>query len=158
VGINRLAPVAGRTHQGPSDFSHIQSKSNRVGEILAQLEKLDKNDPTGKNAIPCARARSGAFPWLNQRTRLIPARVGGGQISGAIRARTGPTFTQGFFLRPKVSSVRNPLVSWPPTVHGENDCCIRYLPTTEKGRGSSSKKPDDLFSARLLEGAAKPES
>ena len=56
------------------------------------------------------------------------------------------------FPRTKVSSVRNPIRSWLPTVRGENDCFIRYLPTVEKGRVSSSKKSGDLFSAALVRG------
>jgi hypothetical protein len=76
---------------------------------------------------------------------------GGRSISSELApADRHHTQSQVFFPRTKVSSVRNPIGSWLPTVRGENDCCIRYLPTVEKGRVSSSKKSGDLFSAALV--------
>jgi hypothetical protein len=79
------------------------------------------------------------------------AATGGRSISGELAlADRYHTQSQVFFPRTKVSSVRNPIGSWLPTVGGENDCCIRYLPTVKKGRVSSSKKSGDLFSAALV--------
>src|SRR5580704_17447704 len=72
-----------------------------------------------------------------------------------VRADRYHSQSQVFFPRTKVSSVGNPIRSWLPTVRGENDCFIRYLPTVGRGRVSSSKKSGDLFSAALVRGIVK---
>jgi len=66
--------------------------------------------------------------------------------------RTGPTFTQGLFLRPKVSSVEEIRSSWrrPRTRRTEKRLLHRYLPTTEKKAGATPAR-NRMYSYFMLD-------